>query len=415
MALLVVGLLDPALILLALAFGSLIVLAARQGVVATLLGIVGVAGLVAFTSVLATVVGGIAPSPSRRRRSAATIVLALVISLVALAGPLLPSFIASLTHHTVPILSRLVRWLPSGWAPDAVLLASAGRLTAALPLVALLALVGGLAALWPTLLRRRLTAAPSSSSHRHRPQLIARLLPATPTGAVVSKELVLWARDPLRTTTLLIAVIVGLGSCVVPYLTHGTALLMPFAGVLTVLIAGAVACNLIGADGLTLRLTALTPYGARYDMLGRQLAWLLLVGPYVTVLTVLLTWWSDQTWAWPWALASLAALLGGAAGVVPLASVVKVQPLDESGGLTAGWPLKIYACLGVIALTATPAVGVLTLAAVLDIPWLSWLAVGVGVLSGLLCAVVLRRAASRRLRDHQVDILSTLSAASSPT
>ena len=40
---------------------------------------------------------------------------------------------------------------------------------------------------------------------------------------------------------------------------------------------------------------------------------------------------SEDDAAWPWVLAVLPALLGGAAGLAPLASLISVQPLDEIG------------------------------------------------------------------------------------
>lgn len=66
---------------------------------------------------------------------------------------------------------------------------------------------------------------------------------ASPTGSVASKELRLWGRDPIRLTCLLIAVIVGTAVCAVPLATARTTILLPFAGLLTTVIAGACACN----------------------------------------------------------------------------------------------------------------------------------------------------------------------------
>ena len=83
----------------------------------------------------------------------------------------------------------------------------------------------------------------------------------------------------MRVTCLLIALIVGVGVGVVPKLVGGSSLLMPFAGPLTVLIAGACACNLYGNDGTSLWLTILTPDAERADVRGRQLGWLALVAP----------------------------------------------------------------------------------------------------------------------------------------
>jgi len=48
----------------------------------------------------------------------------------------------------------------------------------------------------------------------------------------------------------------------------------------------------------------------------------------------------------------LSALLGGAAGLVPVASLISVQPLDETGNPTPAWLLKVHVMLVVVALTA---------------------------------------------------------------
>ena len=59
----------------------------------------------------------------------------------------------------------------------------------------------------------------------------------------------------------------------------------------------------------------------RADVRGRQLAWLVVVAPVMVALTVALTAVSGQTWAWPWILAALPAVLGGTAGLMVLVSV----------------------------------------------------------------------------------------------
>jgi ABC-2 type transport system permease protein len=70
------------------------------------------------------------------------------------------------------------------------------------------------------------------------------VLHRTAAGAFAAKEVRMWARDPIRLTCLLIAVIVGAAACAIPRVSAGTNLLMPFAGIGTALIAGACAGNL---------------------------------------------------------------------------------------------------------------------------------------------------------------------------
>ncbi len=162
----------------------------------------------------------------------------------------------------------------------------------------------------------------------------------------------MWVRDPIRLTCLLIAVIVGAAVCAIPRLTSGTYLLLPYAGILTAVIAGACACNLYGSDGTSFWVTVMTPGAARADVRGRQAAWLIIVGPYAVAITIAFTALSGEQAAWPWVLAVLPAILGGAAGLAPFSWLVSVQPLDETGGPTPAYSLKVHIALVVVALTA---------------------------------------------------------------
>ena len=203
---------------------------------------------------------------------------------------------------------------------------------------------------------------------------------------------------------LVIAVIVGAGAGVLPRVTSGTGLLLPFAGTITVVIAAACACNLYGNDGSSVWLTVMTPGSARADVHGRQAAWLIVVGPYAVASTVILTAISDEPEAWPWALALLAASLGGGAGLLAFGSLVSVQPLDAAGNPTPAWSLKVHVALLVVPLTALPTASILVVGG-------GWLALPVGALTGAVLALWLGRLAVTRLTDRQVSILRVLAAA----
>jgi ABC-2 type transport system permease protein len=176
---------------------------------------------------------------------------------------------------------------------------------------------------------------------------------------------------------------------------------MPFAGAITVVIAAACACNLYGNDGSSVWLTVMTPGSARPDVRGRQVGWLIAVGPYAVASTVILTAVSGRPQAWPWALGLLAAVLGGGAGLAAIGSLVSVQPLDPAGNPTPAWSLKVHVALFAVALTALPAALVLAAGG-------GWLAVPAGVLTGTVLAIWLGRVAATRLADRQVEILHTL-------
>jgi hypothetical protein len=62
------------------------------------------------------------------------------------------------------------------------------------------------------------------------------------------------------------------------------------------------------------------------DIRGREAAWLIVVAPYTAAVTIAFTALSGQHAAWPWVLAILPAVLGGAAGLAPFMSMVSVQP-----------------------------------------------------------------------------------------
>lgn len=191
-------------------------------------------------------------------------------------------------------------------------------------------------------------------------------------------------------------------------MTAGTSALLPFAGALTTIIAGACACNLYGSDGTSLWLTITTPRSAAADVRGRQAAWLMIVAPYALACTLVLTAISGQPWAWTWALALLPALLGGAAGLAPLASLISVQPPDETGGPTPAWSLKVHIALIAVPLTALPPALTLLAAAHWQLRWLAWAAIPVGIATGLTLTRTLGSRATARLTHRQVPMLRTL-------
>lgn len=407
LALLAVGLLDPGLALLAIALGALIASGAQAGLAAALVGVAGVLLSLLLAGVLSTLAGGLLAPGSRRGRDAGTIVTATGISLLAVAGALAPTLITALRDRSAPWLSTALRSLPSGWAPDAVAAAARADWTmTALPLLGLAAVLVLAVLAWPAVLTRRMTAAGHPAHPGARAHTGRRLLPRTPTGAVAAKELRLWARDPIRLTCLLIALVVGAGVCAIPRVTAGTPALLPFAGALTTIIAGACACNLYGSDGTSLWLTISTPRSAAADVRGRQVAWLMIVAPYALACTLALTAISGQPWTW--ALALLPALLGGAAGLAPLASLISVQPPDETGGLTPAWSLKVHIALIAVPLTALPPALTLLAAAHWQLPWLSWTAIPVGIATGLTLTCTLGSHATARLTHRQVPMLRTL-------
>ncbi|MFG2037861.1 hypothetical protein [Dactylosporangium sp. NPDC048998] len=292
-----------------------------------------------------------------------------------------------------------VRYLPSAWG----LLAVQGQWWA---LAALAALVLLLLGAWAALLGRR--AGATRVSGRGRRPIGA----ATATGAVVAKELRTWSRDLVRNHYLAFALSYGVTFAASP-LIIGWDGMLPYAGPIFVVMAAAMAANLYGADGTALWLAMMTP-GAS-DVRGRQLAWLSTQGVIAVALTVGFT--AITGGPWPLVLALLAALLGGAAGLVPLVSVYALVPgtdphrragnplrtSEDDGGLTG----LAYLMLALVVVTGVPA-GLVAIR-------LGWAGVAVGVVTGGLCFWGFGRLAERRLRSHGPELLDTMRTGRKPT
>ncbi len=401
-ALTLVTLRSPATWLTGLALAAVIAHAAGLGLLPLAVGIVGWALTLALTVAASTLAGAAVAPSARRGRDLATAVTALVLSVVALAGTLLPLLAGVLDHRTSPVLSTVVRALPSGWAPVAVDAAARGDLaTVGLALAGPAALTVVALAVLPAALARRIAGAatPRRGRGRGRRRAPAPLL-TSPTGAVVAKELRLWARDPLRLTCLLIALVVSAGTALLPASTSATTALLPFGGLLWTVITAACASNLHGHDGTAIWSTLLAPRSAGPDVRGRQLAWLVVTAPVAVVAGVLGTAFSAQPWAWPWVAALTPALLLGGAGVLIYASARVPLPLDATGGPTAAYSVKVQLCLYATALTAAPAAAVLVVGTVTGDALLDWAAVPTALVVGTVLLVALTRAATRQVRGR---------------
>ena len=134
----------------------------------------------------------------------------------------------------------------------------------------------------------------------------------------------------------------------------------------------------------------------------------LVVAPYTVAVTIAFTALSGVHAAWPWVLAVLPAILGGAAGLAPLSSLISVQPLDETGGPTPAYSLKVHISLVVIALTALVPIAVLVAGRAWHEPPLTWAAAPVGVVTGAALAFWLGGLAVSRLQSRQVGVLRVL-------
>jgi ABC-2 type transport system permease protein len=306
-----------------------------------------------------------------------------------------------------PVLSAVLRWSPSGWGTVAV----TSSWPVALACVAgLVAVDAALLAVWGVLLVRRTTrVAVTASAVRRR--AFGGVLPATPVGAVVGKELRTWARDARRRVAMLSTVLVGVVISVGPLLS-GAGGPSPFGGLALVAFGCLMAGNLYGMDGSALWHTLVAPGASRADVRGRQIAWLLLVGPVALVLAVMLPAVSDPA-TFPWVLGLVPALLGGGAGLVVLLSVYAGYPMPDqraSPFASGGSPglLRALLQLGIsllLAVVALPVVAVVVVGEVAGAPAVSWLGVPVGIGLGVLTFWWWGALAARRLAARGPELL----------
>jgi ABC-2 type transport system permease protein len=409
---------NVSLVFSAIAFAALVALGAQSGAAAALTG----AAAVLLDLVLAVVAGQIATAvfgpviSSRRGRDFGTMAFALVITLLSVASSLVPFVAARLTDGHSRVLSDVVRALPSGWG--AVAVDAAGRSDWGLAVACL----GGLAALiaagvlaWPALLARRLTMSAGRTRRAGARGMaprggLPRVLPATPLGAVIGKELRLYSRSVLRSMLLMISFLVGVLAGVISALSGKTTAL-PFSGLLFTLIAAACFTNCYGDDGTSLWLTLVVPGAARADVRGRALAWFLVVGPAGLLLTLVLTAISGQAWAWPWVLAAEPALVIGCAGLLVLAGAWLVNGPAADGGPAPARVLKTNVSLIVIPVVVLfPAAALLIGGAIGHSVLLRWLACPAGIAWAAFLSWRCTQAAVRRLDTRGPEIFERVRA-----
>ncbi|MEV4220472.1 hypothetical protein [Nonomuraea sp. NPDC049725] len=314
---------------------------------------------------------------------------------------------------TAAWFETVFRVLPSGWGVAAV---EASWPLALAILVAGAGVIGLLLAVWARLLSRRVVSAvrggvPSRRS-THRP------LPATTSGARITaaKELRAWWRDLVRIQLLATAFSYAIVTPLL-LLAIDAWIMVPFTGLIAIVMAASASANLYGADGTALWLTLMTPGAERSDVRGRQLAWLLAVGPPAVLLSLAGTLVSGESWAWPWVLGLLPAFLGGGAGLIVLLGVTSLVPgtdphkrggnplstgADESAETGIAWLVLIA-----VPTTALPAAG-----AILYHPLAG---IAAGLLTGALSMWGFGRIAYRRLESRGIELLNLMKHGPAPT
>jgi ABC-2 type transport system permease protein len=358
---------------------------------------------------------------SRRGQELGGVLVAAVIALASGGWSLATLVGQQLAEGPAPALGTALRVLPSGWGPLAIAAADRSQwLLAAGALLGLAALSGLLLLAWARLLSSTARKPAGGRAPGRAAGSLGAGLAAGPTGAVAVKELRSWRRDPGRRLLLLLAVLISGLNLAVPAVAFGAPAVLPWAALAALLFVSSGLANLYGEDGTALWLTRMVPGVETADVRGRQLAFLLVVGPPAVALALLLTLPAGQRGAWPYVLAVLPALLGGIAGLMVLLSVGRpvrqkdprrrLNPFDTSDDPTTAGVLagRGYLMLLLAALAATPAALVVLAGDLWRQPAVEALGVLLGVATGALLGWWGGRRAGRRLAERGAEVMDLL-------
>jgi ABC-2 type transport system permease protein len=347
------------------------------------------------------VVAGVGRVLNTRRSAALMAVPWGVLMCLTAQGWVIIAALARGNHTELPAgLARGLRIAPSGWPVAAVEAAGRGQWAlAAGTLAGLLAVVAVALLLWGRALRRPVVAPVI------RPGTARRWEPRGVLGAVVGKELRTWSRDLLRIHFLTFALVYAVTYTLLPIMIGSTDYL-PMTGVFGVVLAAGCSAHLHSSDGTALWQTLMRPGVERLDVRGRQLAWLLVVGPPAVALTVVGAVWHGEMAMVLWATALLPATLGAGVGVMLLISVyVPIRMTDphrrgsnpgQDGGALAG---LVWLVLPVLAVLSVPTI-------VLVAVGMPAVGVAAGVVTGVIAAWGLGRLAHRRLAAKGPELLT---------
>jgi ABC-2 type transport system permease protein len=318
-----------------------------------------------------TIVAVMVPILRSRRGRDFTI---LAITLLALTPPLLELFA---TRHaggndfqnTVVEVADRVRYTPFAWGGTAAANASSGQYgSAVLLLLAVAAAIGVLCWIWSRSLERALTTADptaSSTTRRRASGLVPAWLPLLPRnriGAVAAKDLRYFSRDPRRRAPLIGAMIVPAVALFASFSRNteqpaATTLL----GLIAVLPAAGLTLNQFGLDGAAYWSSVAAGNDPRADLIGKNLASLLVMVPLAGVSALICAVFADG-WAYlPLTLGLAPAMFGVLLGVgdvvsvrAPYAMPDRRSPLAFNPGQGCASMLASFGALGVQAVLIFP-------------------------------------------------------------
>jgi ABC-2 type transport system permease protein len=310
---------------------------------------------------------------------------------------------------------------PFGWAWSLPGLVAGGHwVTAGLHLLLALALVAALAWAWERLLARNLTSpADLGGSGTHvgaAAGLVDRLYPDTPTGAVASRCLRYWRRDPRYVSSIAAAVVVPalfIGSQLIG--SNGSRSMAAFAPLLIAFLVSTSLSQDTAYDGSALWVHLSTGISGRADRAGRVLALFTWAVPVQLIALPVVLVWTGRGSLWPIVVGTTVAAMCAGTGVASVVSARWLSPAPAAGGN----PFASSGGAGIGALVALAANGIGT--GVLLIPvvglsigsiwvdWLRWAALGVGVVTGVAALIAGVTLGGRLLERRWPEVLAAVS------
>jgi ABC-2 type transport system permease protein len=364
---------------------------------------------------------------SRRFRDFAAVALALVGASIGIVSNLISGGASGDPQAALRLLHSVGRafgWTPVGWAwslPADVARGDWG--VAGVHLVLAVALVGGLWWAWGYFLERALTSpleTGGASKAVKRNGFVDRLYPATPAGAVAARALRYWRRDPRYLSSLgaiLVAPIVIVVALISNPGRDATSPIAAFAPAFLAVLLGAVVSQDLSYDGSAVWAHITTGVSGAVDRTGRVLSTLTVMGPVLVVMVVAA---AAVTGEWTMLPRSIGLTVGLALisiGVGSWVGSVWQIPAPPPGANPFAKNTNGNGLQGLLSFAVTSA---LTLACSLPliavvvgsfwVPALEWVALLVGVVTGLIVLRAGIRLGGARLDSHWPEVLSAVTA-----
>jgi len=325
-------------------------------------------------------------------------------------------------------VAHVVSWTPFGWPWAGVASAAAGHAGVAAAQFGLaVVLIALLAWIWAGQVSRGLVSPLESGSSGERVRsggLLDRLLPDTAAGAIARRDIHMFRREPRRLTNIIASLLMPVYFVIIAFMfsqTGGNSGLSSGPGhVFLALVPAAlawivssIATTDICFDGSALGTQILTGATGRDDRWGRVQAMLLIFGTLQVVFIVVFAAMGRRWDVLPGTIGLCAALLLGGLGAGSWASSIWQYPLPPSYNLfNRGARASTGSIVGwLISTTVQILVALPTIALViagLFTPWLQWLALPVGIGSGLALLFWGVRAGARRLDATWPEVLATV-------